>query len=127
MQRTLSTVLTVSLLVLLLPNAMLSEPQAVRPIPARTADAMAPQSSPTTPAQGSHAAARRVPHPSYQQGAHSRRHPKISKKEVAFMAAIAGTSMGIGALAGGGKGLAIGAIVGGWAAYAGHRLWKWLR
>jgi hypothetical protein len=43
------------------------------------------------------------------------------------MAAIAGTSMAIGALAGGGSGLAIGAIVGGWGAYAGHRLWKWIR
>jgi len=43
------------------------------------------------------------------------------------MAAIAGTSMGIGALAGGGRGLAIRAIVGGWGAYAGHRLWNWIR
>ncbi len=56
-----------------------------------------------------------------------RRHSGISKKEVAFMAAIAGTSMGIGALAAGGQGLAIGAIVGGWGAYAGHRLWRWVR
>jgi hypothetical protein len=56
-----------------------------------------------------------------------RRHSGISKKEVAFMAAIAGTSMGIGALAAGAKGLAIGAIVGGWGAYAGHRMWNWIR
>jgi len=56
-----------------------------------------------------------------------RRHSRISKKEVAFMAAIAGTSMGIGALAAGGQGLAIGAIVGGWGAYAGHRIWRWVR
>ncbi len=35
------------------------------------------------------------------------------KPEVIFMAGIAGTSMGIGALAAGGTGLAIGAIVGG--------------
>ena len=56
-----------------------------------------------------------------------REHRKISKKEVAFMAAIAGTSMGIGALAGGAKGLAIGSIVGGWGAYVGHRLWKRLK
>jgi hypothetical protein len=40
-----------------------------------------------------------------------------------FMGAIAGTSMGIGAIAGGGTGLAIGALVGGWGAYAGHRFW----
>ncbi len=64
---------------------------------------------------------------SYEGETHRHRHSGISKKEVAFMAAIAGTSMGIGALAGGAKGLAIGAIVGGWGAYAGHRLWKRLR
>ena len=43
-----------------------------------------------------------------------------------MMAAVAGTSMGIGAIAGGGVGLAIGAIVGGWSAYAVHRLWNHL-
>jgi hypothetical protein len=65
---------------------------------------------------------------SYEREAHGRRrHSGISKKEVAFMAAIAGTSMGIGAVATGAKGLAIGAIVGGWGAYAGHRVWKWVR
>jgi hypothetical protein len=51
----------------------------------------------------------------------------ISKKEKIFMVAIAGTSMAIGAIAGGGEGLAIGAIVGGWGAYAGHRIWKWVK
>ena len=51
----------------------------------------------------------------------------ISKKEKIFMAAIAGTSMAIGAIAGGGEGLAIGAIVGGWGAYLGHRVWKWVK
>lgn len=35
--------------------------------------------------------------------------------------------MGIGALAGGPKGLAIGAIVGGWGAYGAHRLWRWIK
>lgn len=64
---------------------------------------------------------------SYQRETQTRRRSHISKKEVAMMAAIAGTSMGIGALAGGAKGLAIGAIVGGWGAYAGHRLWRWLK
>jgi len=43
-----------------------------------------------------------------------------------MMAAVAGTSMGIGAIAAGGTGLAIGAIVGGWSAYAVHRLWNHL-
>lgn len=56
-----------------------------------------------------------------------RRHGGISKKEVVFMAAIAGTSMGFGALTAGAKGVAIGVIVGGWGAYAGHRLWNWVR
>ena len=55
------------------------------------------------------------------------RHRSISKGEVAFMAGIAGTSMGIGAIAGGGVGLAIGAIVGGWGAYVGHRVWNWVK
>lgn len=65
---------------------------------------------------------------SYERETRGRRHRSgISKKEVAFMAAIAGTSMGIGALAAGGTGVAIGAIVGGWGAYAGHRLWNWIR
>jgi uncharacterized membrane protein len=44
-----------------------------------------------------------------------------------FMGAIAGTSMGIGAIAAGGTGLAIGAIVGGWGAYTGHRVWHWVK
>jgi hypothetical protein len=43
-----------------------------------------------------------------------------------MMGAVAGTSLSIGALAGGGTGLAIGAIVGGWGAYAVHRLWRHL-
>ncbi len=64
---------------------------------------------------------------SYQRETNPRRRPRISKQEWAFMAAIAGTSMGIGAIAAGGEGLAIGAIVGGWGAYAGHRLWKWIK
>lgn len=55
-----------------------------------------------------------------------RRHHRISKGEVAMMGAVAGTSLSIGALAGGGTGLAIGAIVGGWGAYAVHRLWRHL-
>ena len=53
-----------------------------------------------------------------------RRHHSISKKEVIFLGAIVGTSMGIGAIAGGAHGLAIGTIVGGWAAFGGHYLWN---
>jgi len=57
---------------------------------------------------------------------HRHRSRHISKGEIVFMAGIAGTSMGIGAIAGGGTGLAIGAIVGGWGAYVGHRIWHWV-
>jgi hypothetical protein len=67
----------------------------------------------------------RAARPTYEREPH-RRH-NISKQEVLFLGAIAGTSMGIGALAGGAKGLAIGSIVGGWGAYLGHRLWKRVR
>jgi hypothetical protein len=64
---------------------------------------------------------------SYAREARQKRHHHITKGEIAFMAGIAGTSMGIGALAGGAKGLAIGSIVGGWGAYVGHRLWHKIR
>ena len=53
-----------------------------------------------------------------------RRHHRISKNEWIFMGAIAGSSMGIGALAAGAHGVAIGAIAGGWGAYVGHLFWK---
>jgi hypothetical protein len=52
-----------------------------------------------------------------------RHHHGISKKEWIFLGAIAGTSMGIGAIAAGAHGLAIGAIAGGWGAFAGHFIW----
>lgn len=65
---------------------------------------------------------------SYQRRSYERetgrRHHGISKKEVIFLGAIAGTSMGIGAIAAGAHGLAIGTIVGGWGAFAGHFLWN---
>jgi hypothetical protein len=64
---------------------------------------------------------------SYERETHTRRHHGISKKEWVFLGAVAGTSMGVGALAGGAHGLAIGAIVGGWGAYAAHRMWHWIR
>lgn len=89
---------------------------------ASSSSATTPQSSPPRSARSE--TARRH---SYQRETKARRHPHVSKGEIAFMAAIAGTSMGIGALAAGGKGLAVGAIVGGWGAYAGHRLWNWIK
>ena len=63
---------------------------------------------------------------SYEREVQPRRHRGISKKEWVFMGAIAGTSMGIGVIAAGGTGVAIGAIVGGWGAYVGHRCWRWV-
>jgi hypothetical protein len=62
---------------------------------------------------------------SYQR--ETRNHSRISKKEWLFLGAVAGTSMSIGAIAAGGKGLAIGTLVGGWAAYGAHRVWRWLK
>lgn len=64
---------------------------------------------------------RTVRRSAYQEGGRRRHH--VSKGQIAMMAAVAGTSMSIGAIAGGGTGLAIGALVGGWGAYAVHRLW----
>ena len=65
---------------------------------------------------------------SYEREVHPRRrHSGISKKEWLFMGAVAGTSMGVGAIAAGAHGLAIGAIVGGWGAFAAHKLYHFVR
>ena len=65
---------------------------------------------------------------SYEREVRGRRHHhRISKKEWIFLGAVAGTSMGIGALAGGAHGLAIGAIVGGWGAFAAHKFYHFIR
>ena len=125
MKRCLIVVLGVSLL--LMPGSGWTSgtgaQQDTSPTPATSgSDQNAVQPYSPQPAHGQSSASRR----SYARETHQRRR-HISKGEIAFMAAIAGTSMGIGALAGGGRGLAIGAIVGGWGAYAGHRLWKWIR
>lgn len=76
------------------------------------------------PSQQNQSRARRR---SYEREVGRRHSSAMSKKEMLFLAGVAGTSMGIGAIAGGAKGLAIGSIVGGWGAYAGHRLWKKIR
>jgi hypothetical protein len=64
---------------------------------------------------------------SYEREVHPRRHRGISKKEWLFLGAVAGTSMGIGAIAGGAQGLAIGSIVGGWSAFVAHKFWHHIR
>jgi hypothetical protein len=63
---------------------------------------------------------------SYERETRTRHHHRITKEEVIFLAAVAATPMGIGALAGGARGLAIGSIVGGWGAFGAHHLWKHL-
>jgi hypothetical protein len=94
--------------------------------PAAASSASAPQPSSQEQSSSNTQSESKARKRSYERETRTH-HPGISKQEMAFMAAIAGTSMGIGALAGGGRGLAIGAIVGGWGAYAGHRLWKWMK
>ena len=126
MKRCLIAVLAVSLL--LMPGSgWTSGPgaqQDTSPPPATSGPAQtAVQPYPPEATSGQSRASRRL----YARETRRHHHHHITKGEIAFMAAIVGTSMGIGALAGGGRGLAIGAIVGGWGAYAGHRLWNWIR
>jgi hypothetical protein len=124
MRRFLGVFLAVSLL---LPEFLPAQNDTSQPATNNSASPNpAPANAQATPTQSVRPQSRSRRH-SYERETRQRRHSRISKKEVAFMAAIAGTSMGIGAIAGGGEGLAIGAIVGGWGAYAGHRLWKWLK
>lgn len=128
MNRLTALVLALSLFVpeVLLPQQKAAQSAEISPQASPVA-ASAPQTPVETQGTQSvrpHSAARRH---SYVRETNPRHRPGISKKELAFMGAIAGTSMGIGALAGGAKGLAIGAMVGGWGAYAGHRLWNWIR
>lgn len=87
------------------PAAQEQAPQTVRPQPA----------------------SQRANQRSYERETRTRRHRGISKKEWLFLGAVAGTSMGIGAIAAGAHGLAIGAIVGGWSAFAAHKLWHFIR
>lgn len=115
------------MLSLLLPPTLLAQQGntqrlATSPPAASAPPSTEPQNFPL-PSRRDEAARRR----SYERETRTRRHRRVSKGEIVFMAAIAGTSMGIGALAGGAEGLAVGSIVGGWGAYAGHRLWKWIK
>lgn len=91
-----------------------------------TAAAGDPNASANAPVQDPRITPRRhvLRRRSYEREALPRRHSSISRNEAIFMVAIAGTSMGIGAIAAGGKGLAIGTLVGGWGAFMGHLIWK---
>jgi hypothetical protein len=126
MQRVLTWILTLSLLVSV---------AALGATPAGP-DAGSSAAAASAPPQGSASSEqpkseRPQPSPrqqrSYQRETHNQDHGRISKKEWLFLGAVAGTSMSIGAIAAGGKGLAIGTLVGGWAAYGAHRVWRWLR
>ena len=107
---------------LLFPVISLAQPQSSYDTSSSSSTTVTSSRQKTTRATGLQRS-RTVRRASYQEGStHRRRH--VSKAEIAMMAAVAGTSMSIGAIAGGGTGLAIGALVGGWGAYAVHRLWR---
>ena len=121
---------TLLTLILLSPEVLSAQSKtthlaAVGPVAPSTVSTPAQTTTGTqhTPATRSQPAARRR---SLEREATTRQRAGISKKEIAFMAAIAGTSVGIDALAAGAKGVAIGGIVGGWGAHLGHRLWGWI-
>ncbi|HEV2351384.1 MAG TPA: hypothetical protein VG028_16230 [Terriglobia bacterium] len=61
---------------------------------------------------------------SYVRETRTRRHYHITKGEVLTLATVAAVPMGIGAVAAGGRGLAIGAIIAGPSTIAAHYIWK---
>lgn len=97
------------------------DPPAASPAPAPARPQAEAQSPTPAAARPQPSATRRR---AYEREVYGRRHTGISKEQWIFLGAVAGTPMAIGALAGGAHGLAIGAIVGGWGAYAAHRLWN---
>jgi hypothetical protein len=119
-RRLLATLLTVALM---LPVSLAASQPSATP-PAQTQTTAGAASNETAPGQRYESRARRR---SYQRETRVQRHHRISKKQILVMSMVAGTSMGIGALAGGGTGLAIGAIAGGWGALAVHHWWRHLR
>lgn len=61
---------------------------------------------------------------SYARETRTRRHYRITKGEVLTLATVAAVPMGIGAIAAGGRGLAIGAVIAGPSTVAAHYIWK---
>ncbi len=126
MKRVLTWILTLSLLLSVAalgatptgPDASSSVVASAPPLPQDSASSQQPKSERPQPSPRQQR--------SYQRETGNHNH-RISKKEWVFLGAVAGTSMGIGAIAAGGKGVAIGALVGGWAAYGAHRVWRWLK
>jgi len=116
------TLLVPGLLVADGPNSVSSTQKPGSSLTASNITAAAPQDQQPTTVRPNSTTQQR----SYEREVHPRHRRHVSKGEIVFMGGIAGTSMAIGALAGGPTGLAIGAIVGGWGAYAGHRIWHWV-
>jgi hypothetical protein len=61
---------------------------------------------------------------SYERETRSRRHYRVTKGEVLTLATVAAMPMGIGAIAAGGRVLAIGAVIAGPSTVAAHYIWK---
>lgn len=122
----LVTILTLGLVI---PGALLAQQknlQTARVIPPDSPAAARPAQQAETP-QSARPQPTRATQRSYEREVRPRRHSGISKQEWLFLGAVAGTPMGIGAIAGGAHGLAIGSIVGGWSAFAAHKLWNKVR
>lgn len=122
----LIAVLTLGLVIPAFVIAQQRPADAVKNSPLAAAQPSAPASQPQEPQTERPQPLTRAERRSYERETHPHRHHRISKKEWVFLGAVAGTSMGVGAIAGGAHGLAIGAIVGGWGAYAAHRMWHWI-
>ena len=122
----LATVLTISLLS---PGLLLAQRTVANKVPATLRASASPQDQQSTYAQSEQPSSvrpqSRAQRRSYARETQVRRHHRMSKEEKILLVGIAGSSMGIGALAGGGAGLAVGAIVGGWGAYLGHHVYHW--
>lgn len=126
-RKLLTAILTLALAMPGMLIAQQAPANAVRP-----SDPSAAAARPSQPAaqsetpQATRPQPRRAERRSYEREVRSRRHRGLSKNEWVFLGAVAGTSMGIGALAGGAHGLAIGAIVGSWGAFAAHKLYHFI-
>ena len=124
----LATFLLVSLLS---PGVLLAQVTPANKAPATLRASANPQDQQPTYAQSEQPSSvrpqSRAQRRSYARETQVRRHHGMSKEEKILLVGIAGSSMGIGALAAGGTGLAVGAIVGGWGAYLGHHVYHWVK
>lgn len=121
---------SVLLVSLLSPGVLLAQGSTTNRAPAPLRASASPPASPPSSVQEQQPTSvrprSRAARRSYARETQVRRHG-MSKEEKILLVGIAGSSMGIGALAGGGAGLAVGAIVGGWGAYLGHHVYHWVK